>query len=94
MGVIFLDSRYRTLHYTILNIPMNRFRNFIEFNAFGVCTYLGEKFDIATSRIRLYFIYLTFLTMGSPVIIYFFIAFWMNIKRYMFSSRRNPVWYK
>ncbi len=73
---------------------MQRFRNFIEFNAFGVCTYLGEKFDIATSRIRLYFIYLTFLTIGSPVILYFFIVFWMNIKRYIFSSKRNPVWYK
>jgi phage shock protein PspC (stress-responsive transcriptional regulator) len=73
---------------------MDRLRNFIEFNAFGVCTYLGEKFDIATSRIRLYFIYLTFLTMGSPVILYFFIAFWMNIKRYILSGKRNPVWYK
>jgi phage shock protein PspC (stress-responsive transcriptional regulator) len=55
---------------------------------------LGEKFDIATSRIRLYFIYLTFLTMGSPVILYFFIVFWMNIKRYILSGKRNPVWYK
>jgi phage shock protein PspC (stress-responsive transcriptional regulator) len=73
---------------------MDRFRNFIEFNAFGVCTYLGEKFDIATSRIRLYFIYLTFLTIGSPVILYFFIAFWMNIKQYILSGKRNPVWYK
>ena len=73
---------------------MERFRNFIEFNAFGVCTYLGEKFDIATSRIRLYFIYLTFLTIGSPVILYFFIAFWMNIKQYILSGKRNPVWYK
>lgn len=59
-------------------------------NAFGVCTYLGEKFNIATSRIRLYFIYLSFLTMGSPVIIYFFLAFWMNLKQYIFSSKRNP----
>jgi phage shock protein PspC (stress-responsive transcriptional regulator) len=73
---------------------MNRFRSFIEYNAFGVCEYLGDKFDIATSKIRLYFIYLSFLTMGSPVIIYFFIVFWMNIKRYMLSGRRNPVWYK
>ncbi|HMP94500.1 MAG TPA: PspC family transcriptional regulator [Phnomibacter sp.] len=73
---------------------LERFRSFVEFNVFGVCTYLGEKFNIASSRIRLYFIYLSFLTFGSPVILYFFIAFWMNVKQYIFFSRRNPLWYK
>jgi phage shock protein PspC (stress-responsive transcriptional regulator) len=73
---------------------MDRFRSFIELNAFGVCSYLGEKFNIATSKIRLYFIYLSFLTMGSPVVIYFFVAFWMNVKRYILYSKRNPLWYK
>ncbi|MEI9934415.1 MAG: hypothetical protein WDM71_06090 [Ferruginibacter sp.] len=29
-----------------------------------------------------------FLTMGSPVIVYFFIAFWMNVKRYIMNGRR------
>ncbi len=72
---------------------MERLRNYIEFGAFGVCTYLAEKFDIATSRIRLYFIYLSFLTFGSPVIIYFIIAFWMNLKRYIFFRKRNPFLY-
>lgn len=71
-----------------------KMRNFIETNAFGVCTYLGEKFDIATSKIRLYFIYLSFFTFGSPIILYFFIAFWMNVKKYILFSRRNPLWYK
>jgi phage shock protein PspC (stress-responsive transcriptional regulator) len=73
---------------------MDRFRNFIEWNAFGVCTFLGEKFDIASSKIRLYFIYLSFFTFGSPVIIYFFIAFWMNVKSYILPGKRNPLWYK
>ncbi|HSK14253.1 MAG TPA: hypothetical protein VK907_13625 [Phnomibacter sp.] len=71
-----------------------KLRNFVETNAFGVCTYLGEKFNIATSKIRLYFIYLSFFTFGSPVIIYFFIAFWMNVKKYILFSKRNPLWYR
>lgn len=73
---------------------MNQVRRFIEFSIFGVCSYLGEKFDIASSRIRLYFIYLSFLTFGSPIIIYFVMAFWMNIRQYIFYSKRNPLWYK
>lgn len=72
--------------------PMNNFRRLIEYNLFGVCSYLGEKFNIASSRIRIYFIYLSFLTFGSPVIFYFFIAFWMNLKRYIFINKRNPFW--
>ena len=72
---------------------MKRFKHFIEWQVFGVCTAVGERIGIATSTIRKYFIYITFLTMGSPVIIYFFVAFWMNIKRYILNARRNPLWY-
>lgn len=71
---------------------MNKLRSLVEYNLFGVCSYLGEKFDIASSKIRLYFIYLSFLTFGSPVIFYFFLVFWMNLRRYMQSMKRNPLW--
>ncbi len=71
---------------------MNKLRSLVEYNLFGVCSYLGEKFNIASSKIRLYFIYLSFLTFGSPVIFYFFLVFWMNLRRYMQSMKRNPLW--
>ena len=72
---------------------MKRFKHFIEWHVFGVCTAVGEKMGIATSTIRKYFIYISFFTMGSPVILYFFVAFWMNIKQYILNARRNPLWY-
>lgn len=62
---------------------MERIKYFVEKYAFGVCSYLGDRFGIATSRIRLYFIYTSFITMGSPVIIYLVIAFWLNVKKYI-----------
>lgn len=71
---------------------MNKLRSLVEYNLFGVCSYLGEKFNIASSKIRLYFIYLSFLTFGSPVIFYFFLVFWMNMRRYMQNMKRNPLW--
>ena len=71
---------------------MNKLRSLVEYNLFGVCSYLGEKFNIASSKIRLYFIYLSFLTFGSPVIFYFFLVFWMNMRRYMQNRKRNPLW--
>lgn len=72
---------------------MNKLRAFIETNAFGVCTAMGEKLGIASSRIRMWFIYISFLTMGSPIILYMIMAFWMNMKRYMMYARRNPIKY-
>lgn len=73
---------------------MNRFRDFIEWHIFGVCTAIGEKMGIATTQIRKWFIYTSVLTMGSPIIIYMILAFWMNIKRYILNARRNPVWWQ
>lgn len=72
---------------------MNKLKAFIETQAFGVCSAIGEKLGIATSRIRMWFIYISFLTMGSPVIVYMILAFWMNIKRYILSAKRNPLKY-
>lgn len=72
---------------------MNRLRGFFEWGAFGVCTAIGEVVGIATSRIRMWFIYISFLTMGSPLIVYMVLAFWLNIKKYILYSRRNPLWY-
>lgn len=70
---------------------MNRFKHFIEWQVFGVCTYIGEKLGIAGSVIRKHFIYISLLTMGSPIIIYMFVAFWMNVKNYIWKNRRNPL---
>ncbi len=72
---------------------MNKLKHQIEWSVFGVCTYLGEKLGISTSRIRMWFIYISFLTMGSPLIIYMIMAFWLNIKKYILSAKRNPLRY-
>lgn len=72
---------------------MKNIKHFIEWHVFGVCAAIGERLGIATSVIRKNFIYISLITMGSPVIIYLFLAFWMNIKRYILNARRNPLRY-
>ena len=56
---------------------MKKLREFLEMYAFGVCSAIGDKLGIASSRIRTWFIYISFLTMGSPIIIYMILAFWI-----------------
>ncbi|MDQ0108172.1 phage shock protein C (PspC) family protein [Chitinophaga terrae (ex Kim and Jung 2007)] len=72
---------------------MNRIKDFVEWKAFGVCAAIGEKLGVASSRIRIFFIYATFLTMGSPLIVYMILAFWVNMKAYIQNARRNPLRY-
>lgn len=70
---------------------MKKIREILEINAFGVCTSIGERLGIASSKIRTWFIYISFLTMGSPIIIYMIMAFWMNMKSYILFGKRNPL---
>ncbi len=69
---------------------VDKIQFFFERNAFGVCTRLGEMLGIASSNIRLFFIYASFLTFASPVLIYLALAFVMNIRKYL--RKRNPIW--
>jgi phage shock protein PspC (stress-responsive transcriptional regulator) len=62
---------------------MEQFKSILERSLFGVCSYLGEKMQLTSARVRLYFIYLSFITFGSPIIFYLFLAFWVNIRRYI-----------
>ena len=71
----------------------NYFRKFIETPLFGVCSQLGEKMGIKATSIRLYFIYLSFFTFGSPIILYFIMAFIFENKNYFKPGKKRPtVW--
>ncbi|MFM9944604.1 MAG: PspC family transcriptional regulator [Bacteroidia bacterium] len=71
--------------------PLDTIKLFVEQQAFGVCTRLGRKMGIKTERVRLYFLYATFGTLGSSVIIYLILAFWLNVKNYQKEGKRT-VW--
>lgn len=71
-------------------IDEDKIRKFVEPKIFGVCDYLGEKMGISSSIIRLYFIYITFIAFWSPILVYIFIAFWINIKNYI-QEKINPM---
>ncbi|MDN4164412.1 PspC family transcriptional regulator [Cytophagales bacterium LB-30] len=70
---------------------MKRIQSFFESQAFGVCTRLGEKLSIPTSNIRLFFIYSSFLTFGSPVLVYLMLKFIMDLRKLM-RRGRSSVW--
>lgn len=66
-------------------------RDIIEMSVYGVCSYLGRKLSMPSKRVRLFFIYTSFIALGSPIIIYLILTFILNL-RYMINNKRNPVW--
>ena len=70
---------------------MEKLQLLVEKRVFGVCEYLGEKMGMKTSKIRLFFIYSSFLTFGSPVIIYLVLAFILDQKD-LFKARKSTIW--
>ncbi|HEX4887744.1 MAG TPA: PspC family transcriptional regulator [Luteibaculaceae bacterium] len=67
---------------------------FFELQTFGVCTWWGKKLGIDSNRIRKTFIYTSFITFGSPLIIYMAMAFILENKEYFKpGGRKSPsVW--
>lgn len=70
---------------------MNKLKSFFEPHFFGVCAYLGDKLGMKSSNIRLFFIYSSFLTLGSPILLYLSLAFILNLRN-QFKSRKHPIW--
>lgn len=73
---------------------IQRIISWFEKQAFGVCAWWGDKLGIGSTSIRMYFIYLSFFTAGSPVIIYFVMAFILQHKEYFQFKRpkKSSVW--
>jgi phage shock protein C len=64
---------------------------YFEKQSFGVCTYIAERFNISTSKIRLFFIYSSFLAVGFPIIFYVLAALVLDIRHYI-KRIRLRIW--
>jgi len=89
----FMSTFFARFGHSFKHIIMQKLRDFLESHAFGVCSAIGERLGIASSKIRMWFIYISFLTFGSPVIIYMVLAFWRSMRHYILLGKRNPLKY-
>jgi phage shock protein C len=62
-----------------------------EKQGFEVCSRLGERMSLPARHIRLFFIYASFLALGSPIILYMALAFILNLKDYVYQ-RKTSFW--
>ncbi len=68
-----------------------RIITFFEQRSFGVSSYLANKLDMSTAKVRLFFIYSSFLAVGFPILFYILAAVVLDIRHYM-KRIRLRVW--
>ncbi|MDQ8005841.1 MAG: PspC family transcriptional regulator [Pedobacter sp.] len=68
-----------------------RIVTFFEQRSFGVSEYLANKLDMSTNKVRLFFIYSSFLAVGFPILFYVLAAIVLDIRSYM-KRVRSKIW--
>ena len=68
-----------------------RIVTFFEQQSFGVSTYLANKLNMSTAKVRLFFIYSSFLAVGFPLIFYFFAGIVLDIRNYVKRNRTRAT---
>lgn len=64
---------------------------FFEKRSFGVSEYLANKLNMSTNKVRLFFIYSSFLAVGFPILFYVLAAIVLDIRNYV-KRIRLRVW--
>jgi len=77
------------IYYSLID----KILGFFEKRAFGVSEWLGTKYGINPALVRKFFIYLSFVTLGSPLLIYFPMAYFLENKDKLYwRKKRKTVW--
>lgn len=66
---------------------------FFEMRSFGVCDWWAKKLGIRTANVRKFFIYTSFIALGSPLLIYLAMG-WIVEHKHFFRFRAKPhsIW--
>jgi hypothetical protein len=64
-------------------------KQFLERNGFYVSSRLADRLGMRAKNVRLFFIYLTFATVGLGFVIYLNLAFWLKLKDLVYTKRTS-----
>lgn len=64
-------------------------RHFFERHGYYVCARLADRLGMRAKSVRLFFIYVSFATVGAWFAIYLTIAFWLRLKDLVYTKRTS-----
>lgn len=66
---------------------------FFELRSFGVSAWWAKRMRVEVTRIRLLFIYLSFIGLGSPIIFYLMMAWALEHKHiFKLQRKKKTIW--
>ncbi|MBU3011865.1 PspC domain-containing protein [Polaribacter vadi] len=68
---------------------MHSIRHFFERHGFGVFSRLADRLGIRAKNVRIYFVYVTFFTVGLSFGLYLTLAFLMKLKDLVYTKRTS-----
>jgi len=68
---------------------INSIRHFFEVRGFDVSSRLADKLGIRTTNVRLFFIYISFFTVGLSFALYLTLAFLIRLKDMIYTKRSS-----
>ncbi|PZE17172.1 PspC family transcriptional regulator [Putridiphycobacter roseus] len=72
---------------------MQKIAFFFELRSFGVSTWFANKLGVRVTKVRLFFIYASFIGLGSPLILYLIMAFILENKHiFKFQRKAKTIW--
>ncbi|PQB04831.1 PspC family transcriptional regulator [Aureitalea marina] len=64
-------------------------RHYFEKRGFYVCSRLADRLGMRAKSVRLFFIYVSFATLGVGFAIYLTLAFWLRLKDLVYTKRTS-----
>jgi phage shock protein PspC (stress-responsive transcriptional regulator) len=68
---------------------IHKIRHYSERRGFEVCSRLGDRLGMKAKNVRLFFIYISFFSLGAWFAIYLILAFWLRLKDLIYSKRSS-----
>ncbi|PZO30527.1 MAG: PspC family transcriptional regulator [Flavobacteriaceae bacterium] len=69
--------------------PILKLKYFFEKHGFHVSSRLADKLGMRASNVRIFFIYITFVTVGLGFGVYLTLAFWIRLKDLIRGKRTS-----
>ena len=83
-------------HWFYIIKSMKLFRKilfYFELRSYGVSEWWARKLNVRTNNVRLFFVYLSFATLGSSLLLYLPMAFVLDHRhRFKFSKKSSTIW--
>ena len=67
----------------------HRLRHQLERHGFEVCSRLADRLGMRARPVRLFFIYISFFSLGFGFAVYLVLAFWLRLKDLIYTERTS-----